>query len=158
MTDYYAECLKKGLEYQDFVFTQLRCMEDMPVFLGAYSSKKYQYEKGESLSGLEIKYDTLLNVTGNLFIEYQEKTDPDKAEFVPSGIMRKDNSWLYLVGDYEQAFLFAKRTLQGYCQANKDKLEKKTSQKGTSWGYILPVKKVLNSYILAKHIVFTEGR
>ena len=155
MTDYYQECLQKGLEYQDFVFTQLRSMDGMPIFLGAYASEKYQYKKGESLSGLEIKFDDKFHETGNLFVEYKEKTAPSNEIFVPSGIMRNDNTWLYLIGDYEQAFVFAKNTLREYCSTHDEKLEKRLSSTKTSWGYLLPVKQVKkNKYLLAKHILF----
>ena len=39
MSDRYATDLQRGLEYQDFVFDQLRTMDGMPIFLGAYSSE-----------------------------------------------------------------------------------------------------------------------
>ena len=147
-----------GLEYQDFVFDQFRRMDGMPIFLGSYASKKYQYTKGESPSGLEIKYDNKMKETKNLFIEYKEKSNPDNQEFVASGIMREDNTWLYLIGDYEQAFMFAKKTLRGYFLTYENKLEKRLSNTKTSWGFLLPIDKVLkHSFLLAKHIIFIQG-
>lgn len=157
LTDYYQECLQKSLEYQDFLFEWFRGMDGMPILLGAYASKKYQYGKGESLSGIEIKYDMKLSITGNLFVEYEEKTDPSNKIFVPSGIMRNDNTWLYLIGDYEQAFIFAKTTLRAYCTTHKEKLAKRPSSTKTSWGYLLPIEQVFkNEYLLAKHISFRK--
>ena len=50
MDNRYTKDLQRGLEYQDFVFDQLRTMDGMPIFLGAYSSVKYQCDKGESPS------------------------------------------------------------------------------------------------------------
>ena len=157
MREYYKECLKKGLEYQDFVFDQLRHMDGMPIFLGAYASEKYQYDKGESLSGIEIKFDDKLKETNNLFIEVKEKTDPSNKEFVPSGIMRNDNSWLYLIGNYEQAFIFARRTLRVFCCEENPHVRLVSCREGTAWGYLFPVKYVLEHRgLLAKHILFRK--
>ena len=155
MTDYYKECLKKGLEYQDFVLDQLRRMDGMPIFLGAYASEKYQYAKGESPSGLEIKFDDKLKETNNLFIEVKEKTDAANENFIDSGIMRNDNSWLYLIGNYEQAFIFSRRVLRAFCDKKNRNVEIKPARQKTAWGYVFPVKYVLeHDFLLAKHIVF----
>ena len=159
MTEYYEKKLKQGLEYQDFVFDQLRKMDAMPIFLGSYASQEYQYKKGESLSGLEIKYDDKLKTTGNLYIEYQEKTEASNIDFKPSGIMRDDNTWLYLIGNYEQAFIFMKKALKAYCLWALDKalIEAKTCSQGTSRGYILPMKLALeNAYLGGHHIIFSK--
>lgn len=115
MTEIYANNLQLGLEYQDFVFDQLRRRDDMPIFLGAYASRKYQNDKGESPSGLEIKYDRRFHETGNLYIEIAEKSDATLHEYTASGIMRDDNSWLYLIGDYDEAFIFPKNLLRAFC-------------------------------------------
>lgn len=55
MTEHYKECLEKGLEYQDFVAGKL--IEELGLVLSFYSSKKFQYGKGESMQGIEIKFD-----------------------------------------------------------------------------------------------------
>ena len=81
MNDRYTTDLQRGLEYQDFVFDQLRMIDGMPIFLGAYSSVKYQCGKGESPSGLEIKYDAKFRQTGNLFIETAEKSYAEQTSF-----------------------------------------------------------------------------
>lgn len=118
---YYSEQLQKGLEYQDFVIDQL-CKHG--IFIGSYSSRKYQNEKGESASGIEIKYDGRIKDTGNVYIEVMEKSDASKENFTQSGIFRKDNTWLYLIGNYEEAYLFSKHQLQrvymGNVQAKKN--------------------------------------
>ena len=53
MTEYYREKLEAGLEYQDFIADQLR-KSDPCIILGAYTSRKWQNEHGESSSGIEI--------------------------------------------------------------------------------------------------------
>lgn len=152
LNDYYKEKLREGLEYQDFVFEQLRYMDGMPIFLGAYASEKYQYQKGESPSGLEIKHDKRFHETGNLFIEIAEKSDASLSEYTPSGIMRNDNSWLYLIGDYEQAFIFPKKLLRAVCvPSNKNIMYREIN---TAQGYLFPLNYIDKKCLCAKHIIF----
>ena len=152
MTDLYEVNLQRGLEYQDYVFDQLRHMDGMPVFLGAYSSKKYQNSIGESPSGLEVKYDSKFHATGNIYIEVAEKSDESLPSYTPSGIMREDNSWLYLIGDYTEAFIFAKNLLRVLCSpSNKEVCFKETP---TSRGYVFPIEYVNRKSLCAKHIEF----
>ena len=157
MTEYYNEKLQQGLEYQDFIFEQLKKMNDMPLFLGAYSSKKYQYEKGESLSGLEIKFDDKLSVTGNLFIETFEKTDAANKNYVRSGIMRCGNSWLYLIGNYKEAFIFSVSQLRCYCENYQQFTELKQvgSKTKTSIGILFPVSFIKKFNLCLKHLEFS---
>ena len=98
-TTYYNKQLEKALEFQDFVADKLY---NIGISLNCYSSRKYQYEKGESRSGIEIKFDDQRKKTGNLYIEYAEKSNPNNKNYVPSGIERKDNTWLYVIGDYDE--------------------------------------------------------
>lgn len=111
MSDKYLENIAAAEEYQDFISDQLRKSEPC-ILLMPYASQKYQYQKGESANGIEIKFDRKMKETGNVYIETAEKTNPTNMYYVPSGIYRNDNSWLYLIGNYEQAFLFCKRHLQ----------------------------------------------
>ena len=155
MTDLYATNFLRGLEYQDYAFDQLRKMDGMPLFHGAYASEKYQREKGESPSGLEIKYDSRFRETGNLYIEVAEKSDAALPNYTASGIMRDDNSWLYLIGDYDEAFIFAKNLLRAFCvPSNKDIVFKETP---TSQGYLFPIEHVKRKCLCAKHIVFNRS-
>jgi len=109
MTEYYAKKLNQGLEYQDFVFEKLY---DVGLATIAYSSKKYQINKGENKAGFEIKFDDRLKDTGNLYIEISEKSNASNSGFIPSGIYRNDNTWLYLIGNYDIIFIFDKRRLR----------------------------------------------
>ena len=105
--DYYKKMLKKGLEYQDFVIEFLY-HQGLPLI--TYSSEKYQIEKGENKLGVEIKFDDKFKETGNLFIEVEERRNENK-KYVNSGIFRDDNTWLYVIGNYEWAFIFFKNQL-----------------------------------------------
>ena len=110
MTDYYKEKLQQGTEFQDFVAVVL--MENLGLPVSCFNSKKYQYEFGENRQGLEIKFDDRFKETGNLYIEVAEKTNAENKNFIPSGIFRSDNSWLYVIGDYQKLFIFGKSTLK----------------------------------------------
>lgn len=186
MTENYQEKLKQGLEYQDFVFEKLRHMDGMPIFLGAYASSKYQFNKGESSSGLEIKFDNKLAKYGNLFFEVDEKSDPTNPYFVPSGIMRDDNSWLYLIGNYDEAFIFSKNTMQHFFKEGV-RIRKKYDEEAragvknakpenmkiyammelktvftvlgaTAHGYAIPKSYIkANPHLYLKHIIFKEN-
>lgn len=154
MTEYYKDKLEAGLEYQDFVADQLR-KADPCIILMAYSSRKFQNERGESASGIEIKHDMRLKETGNVYIEVAEKSNPELPNYTASGIMRNDNTWLYLIGDYEQAFLFSKNQLKGIYADEQHYKQRGICKKqtATSVGFTLPIgyaKKFLCLY----HFVF----
>jgi hypothetical protein len=83
--------------------------------------------------GAEIKRDGKFRETGNLYIETCEKSHPDKPSFTPSGIHRKDNSWLFVIGDEKTVYIFSTKYLQ--------MLEKryKPVEKATSKGFLMPL-------------------
>jgi hypothetical protein len=129
--DYYAEKLGKGLEFQDFV-TSLLFESGIAVI--QYSSRRYQFERGENSGGIEIKFDEKFELTRNLYIEYAEKSRPTNLQFVPSGIYRLDNSWMYAIGNYKTVYLFVTRHLRWLHQ--RQRFEEK--QTPTSQGFLLP--------------------
>lgn len=155
MTEYYKGKLEAGLEYQDFIADELR--KD-GIILGAYSSRKWQNERGESMSGIEVKHDMLFSKTGNLYFEVSEKSNPDLANYTASGIMRDDNTWLYLIGDYNEAFLFAKVQLKRLYEKRQSwsarGIQEKTTP--TSRGFTIPVKTVLRNCTCIRHFRFNN--
>jgi len=126
----YQKQLEEGLEFQDFVTDKIL---DNGLVLNCYGSKKYQYEKGESKTGIEVKLDKRSCHTHNLYIEYAEKKKTSKT-FIPSGIARTDNTWLYCIGDYETLYLIPKKTLKEL----KINEMLKHVETPTSKGYLLP--------------------
>lgn len=110
----YDNSLEKGNMFEDFVCIELAKNN---IILQNINSKKFQYETGENLQGFEIKYDARCTgcnntmATNQLSIEIAEKSKADNIYFVPSGIYRSDNSWLYIQGNYHQFWIFSKSIL-----------------------------------------------
>lgn len=158
MTEYYKNNLEDALEYQDFISDELR---KRGIFVGIYSSRKYQQDKGESQAGIEIKYDKKMAETHNVYIETQEKSDPANLVWVPSGIYRKDNTWLYVIGDYENAYFFSKPQLVKLIESEEKRKQHGMIQvmckRKTSIGYTYPIEKALATGVCIKHIKFSEG-
>lgn len=133
MNDYYMEKLEQGLYYQDKVMEKLY---EVGLPLISYSSKKYQQMIGENKAGIEIKNDTKFSVTNNFYIEIAEKSDPSNPNYIPSGIYRNDNTWLYIMGDEKVFYIFSKKHLKFIHSKNKYK----EVQTLTSKGFLLPKK------------------
>lgn len=132
MTPYYKQMLEKGLHYQDFVVEQLYKI-GLPIV--SYSSKEFQNLIGENKAGIEIKLDQNFRNTNNFYIEYEEKSNENNQNFIKSGILRNDNSWLYLIGDYKTIYIFSKKQL--ILLLNSDTLRKVETK--TSRGILLPI-------------------
>ena len=127
---YYAEQLKKGLEFQDYV---TNILYDRGIVLVGYSSQKYQNKYGENKMGAEVKRDGKFRETGNLYIEVAEKAHPDNKHYVQAGVKREDNSWLFIIGDEKTLYVFATKRLREICERYR------RVEKTTSIGYLLPV-------------------
>lgn len=162
MTNDYREKLQKGLEYQDFVVGQL-CKYG--IFIGLYSSRKFQNKVGESASGIEIKFDDKMKETGNVYIEVAEKSNENNENFIESGIFRKDNTWLYLIGDYDEAFMFSKRQLQKVYLENVAKQEQgkplwngvTMREISTSRGFTYNIEAAKSTEAVIRHFVFAKS-
>lgn len=101
-----------GLEFQDWVCDVLA--RKRHIIIQNLSSRKYQFEYGENLQGIEIKLDRRCTETGRLSIEIAEKSAAHNNNWVPSGIYRNDNTWLYIQGNQSVLFLFARNLLRRY--------------------------------------------
>lgn len=143
MTQYYKDKLEQGLYFQDFVVEELyKC--GLPII--SYSSKEYQNMIGENKAGIEIKNDSQWKDTGNLYIEIAEKSNAENKYFVPSGIYRNDNTWLYLIGDKSKIFIFGKKFLVLLHKTGKYK--EIPIKAGTSVGFLVPVKEAEEKYAI----------
>lgn len=131
MNEYYKDRLEVGLQFQDFVTDIL--FTELFIPLSSYQSKKYQL-KGENKQGVEIKFDDKFKDSGNLYIEIAEKSNPNNPTFIDSGIYRNDNTWLYIIGNYQILFIFGKSTLK---LLHKDK-RYRSIEIPTSKGFLIP--------------------
>lgn len=66
--------------------------------------------EGENEFGIEIKHDSKLQETNNVYIEYQALTK-DESKFYDSGILKKDNSKYWLIGTEKEYYIFYKNDL-----------------------------------------------
>lgn len=127
---YYAQKLEQGLEFQDIV---TKALYERGIVVIGYASRKAQIEHGENMLGAEIKRDGKFRETGNLCIETAEKSHPDRAGYVPSGIMRADNSWLFVIGDEGTIYIFSTKYLRLLAPRYR------TYEKPTSQGFLIPL-------------------
>jgi hypothetical protein len=148
MTPYYSEQLENGNKFQDTV--AILFAKELYIALTYLTSKENQIKIGETLQGIEIKKDEMWSSTGNLYIEIAEKSDPTNTYYVPSGIFRDDNTWLWVIGNEKKIFMLSKKQLQAIYKSHKYK-EVITP---TSKGFLLPIK-TAGAYIL-KEINLTK--
>jgi hypothetical protein len=130
MNGRYDRDLQRGLEFQDHV-SDLFAKIGFP--LSCYSSIKRQKESGENFQGIEIKFDNRWRETGNLFIEYRERSGPE-SEWHDSGVLGKESMWGFVIGDYEGCFFFSLRLLQLMLKSKK--YETRVTE--TAEGFLLP--------------------
>lgn len=155
MTGYYEAKLNQGQEYQDFVVLELY---KQGIIIQQFGSKRYQNEIGESLSRYEIKYDSRISETGNVYIEIAEKSNAQNQYYVKSGVFRDDNTWLYCIGDNTHAYIISKKLLQQVCNKPyeyKEKRKIKFKETPTSQGYVIPEEFVRKCLSIAE-VTFTS--
>lgn len=134
---YRQEKFAQGETFQRYITEWFRWQE---VTFRNYETREEQLTLGENTLGMEIKRDGLFRDTGNLYIEYREKSYSNSvrnAYWTPSGCCRDDSSWLYLIGDEDTFWIFARKRLQQLL--NKDRYETRTISRGTSQGFLLPL-------------------
>ena len=115
----HVDSYQRGVEFQDYVCAVLA---RQGLILQNLQSRRYQWSVGENLQGWEIKLDELCTRSGRLSIEVAEKSKAANALWVPSGIMREDNSWLYVQGNYDVLFIFGKKMLRAWHKQKRPEL------------------------------------
>lgn len=143
---YYEDQLKIGVQFQDVVAQAL--YREGIVVVG-FQSYETQVKFGENLLGAEIKRDGCFRKTGNLYIEIAEKSHPDRECFRDSGIHRKDNSWLFVIGDESFIFIFSTRRLR------QIEAECRHVETPTSKGFLLPMSRAMEE--CAKSIIINKA-
>jgi hypothetical protein len=151
MNEDYRKRFEMGDKYEDFVYPIL-CKE-WGVNITPHKTKNEQL-RGENSFGVEIKYDSKSTTSPNIFIEYAEcreiitekngKREIELTEFKPSGIYRgdyyRDNSWLYLIGNYDIFYIFLKKRLKDSHSSGKyrEVYGYSANNNPTSKGFLLP--------------------
>lgn len=98
---------------------------------------KGQWEHGENLAHVEIKFDQKVEETGNLFIETRERRDSSgKSHWREAGIYDQHNPWFYLIGDSKKLWLLNVRELRRLFESLNPKCTSK--QTATAEGFIIP--------------------
>ena len=133
--DYYTR-LKEGEEFEKYwceVIKRKICLN-----LTRVCSRENQTKNlCDTQEGFEFKYDKKMVETGNLWIEVAQKMEPSDSEedYMPSSLKRKDNSWMYCIGDYTILFFIPKRTLLNAYESGKwEVIENNTK---TSKGFLI---------------------
>ena len=151
--------LEEAWKYQDFITEQLL---KIGISVNAYQSVYYQLEHGESASGIEIKNDKQMAKTGNVYIEFRQTTLRG-SQNKDSGINQKDDSWLYVIGDFNKFFVFGKNQLRSllnkvqkkpsyYWDNYKIRVSYHKNENGeiTSYGLVIPVSYIENTNLAIK--------
>lgn len=147
--------LFKGSEYQDFVV--MECMKiGLPIIMTSTYINQNKY--GESFNGFEIKFDDNFKKTGNLYFEYEERRQ-NKDNWVKSGIKKDDNTWIYIIGDYDNIFFFSKNTLNKIAEyidkggkVGAKTLRELKKEINTSRGYTIPIQWLRENKYIEKEI------
>lgn len=147
---------EEAREYQDLA-TDILCSYGYNV--NCYTSKKYQCEKGEGRNGIEIKNDRRMAETKNIYIETHEKK-ANADTWIKSGILRKDNTKYWFIGDKTIAWLFHKKQLL----ATVMKGSFKKVETATSLGVLIPVEYIekhpsfpLETFDIQKEILIQQN-
>jgi hypothetical protein len=128
----YESNLTQAKEFEDFASDAMA--HSLLVLPVVYRSAEFQQRYGESLSRIEFKLDQKFMDTGNLYIETAESW----AEYVekkPAGIYHHTSPWLYVIGDFQQFWIFATRCLQRQFESKKYRCV----ETPTSDGFLLPL-------------------
>ncbi|KAA8731240.1 hypothetical protein F4V57_13100 [Acinetobacter qingfengensis] len=144
-TEYYKTKLQQAFEFENFIAHKLQ--QEYGINIEPYLTPQGQYDLGENKLGIEIKNDQLIKKYKNIYIEYAEKARASNANYIPSGILKKDNTRFFLIGDEQKFWIFRKsRLLEIYYEEIRYQQQQQRSrrkiqfkQKETSKGFVYPV-------------------
>jgi hypothetical protein len=148
-TEYFTKQLEEAFLFENYIANLLKDQFNMEI--GAFMDAQGQYDLGENALGIEIKNDKLVQKTGNLYIEYAEKSNANNNKYVPSGILKDDNTRYFLIGTAQKFYILPKTQLVTiYEDTLVGKLKGKTRlvEIATSKGVLLPLK-FFSSYCLS---------
>lgn len=163
-TQVYLDSLKEGREFEEYCYRWIEVHKRTRIT--PCHTRDEQNNVGENYFGLEIKLDKMFRTTRRLYIELRERSRV-QYNYTDAGIFRRDNSFLYAVGDREILYVFSKNSLRLFYEQARVSLEA-WNQRGrirsedpgyrivennlkTSWGWLLPIYQV-ERYQLAADI------
>ena len=132
--DNYLKQLEESQEFVSYwieLINRKTSMELTPI----YSSTLQRKMLCDTREGFEFKYDRKSSTSKNFWIEIAEKNDPTQEDFVDAGICRKDNAWMYCMGDFEKLWFLPKRKLLEEYKKGEHKIL--SNKAGTSRGFLL---------------------
>ena len=133
--DYY-ECLHEAQEFEQFwceviehklhlKLTRIQAKENQAKFLC------------DTKEGFEFKHNRGMEKYKGVFIEVSQKMDKDDPDFMLSSISKRDNSWMYCIGDFTKLYFVPKKALVAEYESKK--YEIKPNKKKTALGFRLPL-------------------
>lgn len=129
---------ERGIEFQDFVVEKMA--SELGIVFTYYQSRKFQFGRGENKQGIETKLDEPSSQTSRLSIEIAEKSRAINPFWIPSGIYRHDNTWLYIQGNYDIFFIFTKNLLKALHKQSKYKEHEEPRDNPTVRAFYMPIK------------------
>lgn len=141
--EYRKQKTEQGNDFQKLIEKLLKRFFDLSI--QCFETKDEQYNIGENKIGLEIKYDDIIKETGNLFIEYAEKATKREGPYALGGILKNDNSWLYIIGDFKEIYCINIKTLRRMYEKNKKRTKYPwvENELKTSLGFLISKEKAL---------------
>lgn len=158
-TTYYKGKLQDSFLFENYIAELLKQNYDLNI--GQYMTPEGQYKLGENALGIEIKNDTLIEKYGNVYIEYQEKSEAGNNDYVNSGILKNDLCEYFLIGTQKKFYIFKKsRLIRIFEEEIRNKSKGISSQRGilfkqiaTSKGYVYPIRNAKNDIITLDEMV-----
>ena len=142
--DYRREMSVKGTAYENYIYPIFAKEWSIPEFwVKPFEGRNEQIYVGENRLGVEIKYDEKSIKSSNLYIEIEEKSHPEKPKYQRSGIFRRDNTFLFLIGNYDIYYVFEIDTIREL----SDDYKTIEIARCTSKGFLLPKEQARKSAI-----------
>ena len=127
---------KRGITFESYLSDWFQ--KEKGISLSTYHAEKEQ-QIGENRQGIEIKNDQLYKETGNLFISVKREYPGYNGSLtIDWGAFKKDNTWLYVIGDKSKHWVFLRKTLQRYYTIKQPELKRSIIKNGFEFGFLLP--------------------
>lgn len=136
--DYYP-CLEAAQRFEQFWcevinyklhlnLTRIKAKENQSKFLC------------DTKEGFEFKHNTGIEQHDGVFIEISQKMKKTDKDFMNSSISKKDNAWIYCIGDFKRLYLTPKKYLISEYESGCYKII--PNSKGTGMGFKLPIERL----------------